>query len=179
MTTHVVPPLARRRTRRSLVSGAAALTAAAALAAAALATAAPAAADEVPGPGAPVDPQVLLVLERTNAARAAVGCAPLQLAGPLTTAADRHSAEMAATGTMTHTGLDGSTPRTRLAAVGVLPRRTAENVAFGYGAAAVVDAWMASPGHRANLLDCRLGLVGIAERTGATGPYWTQVLAGL
>ncbi|WP_432498225.1 CAP domain-containing protein [Kineococcus auxinigenes] len=152
---------------------------AAALAAAALWSAAPASAHELlPTAPAPLEPGVQLVLDRTNAARATAGCAPLHVAEAMTDTASAHSAEMAGGGRMSHVGADGSTPRTRLAAHGVLPRRTAENVAYGYDAASVVDAWLASPGHRANILDCRLTLVGIAEAPSPAGPYWTQVLAG-
>jgi uncharacterized protein YkwD len=152
-------------------------TTAVALAAASLALAAPASAEEITP--APVDPQALQVLDETNAARAAAGCAPLLLMPLETGVADRHADEMAATGAFSHTGPDGSSPRSRLAAVGVRPQRTAENIALGYDAASVVDAWMASPGHRANILDCRLVYVGIAERQGAGGLYWTQVFSSL
>jgi uncharacterized protein YkwD len=152
-------------------------TTALAVAAASLALAAPASADEVLP--APIDPQALQVLQETNAARAAAGCAPLLLMPLETTVADRHADEMAATGTMSHTGPDGSTPRSRLAAVGVRPMRTAENVALGYDAATVVDAWLASPGHRANILDCGLVYVGIAERQSGDGRFWTQVFSSL
>jgi uncharacterized protein YkwD len=152
-------------------------TTALALAAASLALAAPASAEELTP--APVDPQVIPVLDRTNAARVAVGCTPLLLMPLETGVADRHAEEMAATGDFSHTGPDGSSPRSRLAAVGVRPQRTAENIALGYDAASVVDAWMASPGHRANILDCSLVYVGISERQGGAGQYWTQVFSSL
>ena len=171
MTTSL--PRVAPRSRRRPLAAAALTTTVAALSA--LALAAPAAADPAT---AEVDPAVLHVLERTNAARAAVGCAPLVLDPALEVAAVRHTAEMAATGTMSHTGADGGSPRTRLAAAGAFPALTAENVAHGYDADGVVDAWLASPGHRANLLDCRLASVGIAEAPGAAGTYWTQVFAG-
>ena len=119
------------------------------------------------------------VLTYTNEARAAAGCGPLAVADPLVAAAIEHSAEMAASATMSHTGPGGSTPRTRLAALGVAPRRTAENVAAGtFTARGLVDAWLASPGHRRNLLDCRLDFVGIARNDSPAGTYWTQVMAG-
>ena len=152
-----------------------------ALSAGALCVAAPASAAEVPPAlapvPAPIDPQVLTVLAETNDARAAAGCVPLVLSDQLNRVAVRHSSEMAATGALTHRGLDGSSLRTRLAAEGVFPRRAAENVAAGFDAATVVDAWLGSRGHRVNVLDCRLRTVGIAEAPGAAGPYWTQVLA--
>lgn len=164
--------------RRPLVTLTMAATAAA-LTSIALAT--PAAADEfVPAP-VPVPADVDLfeqqVVDRTNEARAAAGCGPLWVDPALNVAADQHSAEMAWTGSMSHTGVDGSTPRTRLSAQGWNPARTAENVAFGYDASTVVDAWLGSPGHRANLLDCRLTFLGVAASQGATGTYWTQVFA--
>ena len=142
-----------------------------------VATASTASADELlPAPAPVVDPLALTVLDETNAARAAAGCGPLLLVDPLVATAADHSSEMARTGLMTHTGADGSTPRIRLQAHGVSALRTAENVARGFDAATVVDAWLASPGHRANILDCRLGQVGIAAAQGAEGLYWTQVL---
>jgi uncharacterized protein YkwD len=141
----------------------------------AVAFAGPASADV---PLLPLDASEQQVLDLTNVARAAAGCAPLVLDPALEEAATRHSAEMAATGVMSHEGVDGSSPRTRLAAVGAFPVRTAENVAYGYDAEGVVAAWLASPGHRANLLDCRLAAVGVAQVPGAAGTYWTQVFAG-
>ncbi|MGI4895821.1 MAG: CAP domain-containing protein, partial [Janthinobacterium lividum] len=53
------------------------------------------------------------------------------------------------------------------------------NVAYGFDGAGVVAAWLASPGHRTNLLDCRLVVVGIAETPSPMSPFWTQVLAGV
>ncbi|MEZ0494550.1 CAP domain-containing protein [Kineococcus sp. TBRC 1896] len=170
MTT--TSPRVRRRSSRRPLAVTALSTTTAALAA--LALAAPASADPV----AEVDPAALHVLDRTNAARAAAGCAPLLLDPALQVAAQQHTTEMAATGTMSHAGADGSSPRTRLAAAGAFPALTAENVAHGYDADGVVDAWLASPGHRANVLDCRLSAVGIAAAPGAEGTWWTQVFAG-
>lgn len=164
-----------RRPFRTLTTTALAL--ALATATASLALAAPASADEITP--TPIDPQALQVLDETNAARATAGCAPLLLMPLETGVADGHADQMAATGAFSHTGPDGSSPRSRLAAVGVRPQRTAENIALGYDAASVVDAWMASPGHRANILDCSLVYVGIAERQGVGGQYWTQVFSSL
>jgi len=45
---------------------------------------------------------------------------------------------------------------------GCSARRAAENLARGYGADATVTAWMASPGHRANVLDGSLTRIGVA-----------------
>jgi uncharacterized protein YkwD len=52
----------------------------------------------------------------------------------------------------------------------------AENIAAGYGTPqAVMDIWMASSGHRANILSTSLWEIGIGYASGATyGHYWTQ-----
>lgn len=48
-----------------------------------------------------------------------------------------------------------------------------ENIAFGQPDAAEVMAdWMHSPGHRRNILDCRLRRIGVGHS--ATGDYWVQ-----
>lgn len=133
----------------------------------------------VPAPLPQSDVLAMEVLALTNDARAAAGCGPLLVNDPLVAAAIEHSGEMAATARMSHAGAGGSTPRTRLGALGVAPRLTAENVAAGsFTARSLVDAWLASPGHRRNLLDCDLGFVGIARFDTPEGAYWTQVMAG-
>jgi uncharacterized protein YkwD len=114
-----------------------------------------------------------------NAERAAHGLAPLQIDDRLMLAAQRHSADQAAMGAMSHTGSDGSNVGTRLQRVGFGYSRYAENVAHGYGSAAsVVAAWMASPGHRANNLNVFLTHIGVGlAHTPAGHPYWTMVFA--
>lgn len=54
-----------------------------------------------------------------------------------------------------------------------------ENVAMGYETAAeVTDAWLASPGHRENMLNCTYTVTGVASARGADGVlYWTQQFA--
>jgi uncharacterized protein YkwD len=118
------------------------------------------------------------VLEATNALRARAGCAPLSLAPALTRAAQEHSAEMARHGYISHTGLNGSSPQQRARATGYVGLAGWENVAAGYTTpAAVVAGWEASPGHRANMLNCELREVGIgmAENNASDyGFFWTQ-----
>lgn len=56
-------------------------------------------------------------------------------------------------------------------------RMAGENVAVGYELPLVVHrAWMLSPGHRANILERRYRLVGVARARGANGVlYWAVV----
>jgi uncharacterized protein YkwD len=73
-----------------------------------------------------------------------------------------------------HTNPDGLDPFARAARAGLTAR--AENIAYGQpDAAAVMDAWMNSPGHRANILDCSLTRLGVGVAEGAGGPWWTQL----
>lgn len=37
-----------------------------------------------------------------------------------------------------------------------------------------MTAWMNSPGHRANILNCQFTKLGVGVHTGSGGPWWTQ-----
>lgn len=131
-----------------------------------------------PPPSQPtVDPAVVVV-ERTNAVRAQYGLAPLAIHPQLVQAAQAHSADQAARQRMSHTGSNGSTVADRVDAVGYSWSGLAENVAAGQSTATgVTDAWLGSPGHRANMLNGSLVHIGVAVAYSSTGtPYWTMVL---
>ncbi|GAA1976669.1 hypothetical protein GCM10009718_11160 [Isoptericola halotolerans] len=116
-----------------------------------------------------------LVLELVNAERAAVGCGALRADAGLDDLALRHSEDMAARGYFAHTTPDGLTPWDRAAAAGV-QGAAAENIARGQqDAAEVVRAWMDSPGHRANIVNCELTRHGLGAHRADGGPWWTQV----
>jgi uncharacterized protein YkwD len=112
----------------------------------------------------------------TNNQRTAHGCAAAAVNAQLVTAAAGHSTWMARTGTFSHTGSNGSTFVTRARAAG-FARPSAENIAWGYRSAAeVVNGWMKSPGHRANILNCASKSVGVGVAFNAGGSaYYTQV----
>ena len=118
------------------------------------------------------------MLERVNAERSVSGLTPMLLDDRLVLAAQRHSDDQARRGRMSHTGSDGSTVTARVDRVGYNWRSIAENVAYGYpDAAAVMAGWMASDGHRRNILSANVDL-GVGLAYGADGrPYWTQVFA--
>jgi uncharacterized protein YkwD len=118
------------------------------------------------------------MLSDINAERAAVGAAPLRLCATLTTAAQRHSEDQAATSRMSHTGSNGSTMSQRAGAAGYVGwNALAENVAAGYpSVASVMDGWMGSAGHRTNLLSGTYEHVGVGRAASGNGTlYWTQV----
>lgn len=114
------------------------------------------------------------VARLTNAQRAAHGCSALRVDTRLRSAARLHSVDMRDRNYFDHNSPDGRTPWDRFKAAGY-PSLGAENIAKGYPTAqAVVQGWMNSPGHRANILNCSLKAVGIGVEYGAGGPWWTQ-----
>ncbi|GII55748.1 hypothetical protein Pth03_41370 [Planotetraspora thailandica] len=114
------------------------------------------------------------VLSLTNAERAKAGCRPLKANAKLRAAAYGHSADMSAQNYFQHDSKDGRTFADRIKAAGYSYSAAAENIAEGYPtAAAVVDGWMNSPGHRANILNCTYTDIGVGY-VKAGGPYWTQ-----
>lgn len=113
------------------------------------------------------------VLVLVNAEREKAGCAPLTENAKLTKAAQDHSQDMADHQNMSHTGSDGSSMTDRLARVGYKFRSAGENVAYGYNTPeSVMDGWMNSSGHRANILNCGFKEIGIG--LAQPGHYWTQ-----
>jgi uncharacterized protein YkwD len=128
-----------------------------------------------PPPATPAE----IVVSLTNDERAKVGCPALVISSQLSTAAQSHTGDMATHKLMSHTGSDGSSPWDRINATGYQFRAAAENVAMGFETPAdVVNGWMNSAGHRANILNCDLHEIGVGYATDSTGaPYWTQDFA--
>jgi uncharacterized protein YkwD len=115
-----------------------------------------------------------LAVQLTNAQRAQHGCSALRVDTRLRTAARAHSKDMRVKSYFEHNSPDGKTPWDRIKAAGYA-QPGAENIAMGYPTAqAVVTGWMNSPGHRANILNCKLKAVGIGVEYGSGGPWWTQ-----
>ncbi|MFJ7336040.1 CAP domain-containing protein [Streptomyces sp. NPDC101110] len=114
------------------------------------------------------------VLSLVNEERAKVGCSPVAANSALTELAQNYSEEMAARGFFDHTDPDGRTPWDRAEKAGIA-NLGGENIARGQAdAAAVMDAWMNSPGHRANILNCDFKTLGVGVELGSGGPWWTQ-----
>lgn len=126
----------------------------------------------------PVTSQVLgqEVVALTNAERVSAGCPELAVDPELSVAAVRQSHYMAATGDFGHFGWRGSTFQSRSRAAGY-QAVAGENVAYGFaGSAEVMAAWMASPPHRRNILNCDLKSFGAGVQQAVNGTYyWTQV----
>lgn len=113
-----------------------------------------------------------------NTERARAGLAPLVWNDQVTAAALAHSTDMASMNRMTHTGSDGSDGGQRLTRAGFVWRAWGENVAAGYTTVqAAFSGWMASAGHRAQILGeyAYMGLAAAASSNGTV--YWTLDLA--
>ncbi|PAZ09092.1 stress protein [Streptomyces sp. SA15] len=117
------------------------------------------------------------VVDLTNRERARAGLRPLAVDPLLTVAAQAHSADMVARAFYSHTSPEGSQPWDRAAAAGCRRRSIGENIACGQRSPAeVVEGWMNSPGHRANILKPDFTHIGIGfEGGGPAGTYWTQL----
>ncbi|MGW5866597.1 CAP domain-containing protein [Streptomyces sp. NPDC055239] len=133
----------------------------------------------------PLTPQGLAewasaVLRLTNAERTAAGLRPLAPDPLLTVAAQGHSADMVARAYYSHTSPDGGEPWHRASAAGSTHRAIGENIACGQRTPAeVVDGWMNSPGHRANILKPSFTHLGVGfAGGGSAGTYWTQLFGG-
>ncbi|MFJ1643696.1 CAP domain-containing protein [Streptomyces sp. NPDC088258] len=123
---------------------------------------------------APDSSTAAAVLSLVNQERAKVGCAAVRADASLDALAQAFSDDMAARGFFDHTDPDGRTPWDRADEAGV-KNLGGENIARGQATAqAVMDSWMNSDGHRANILNCDYTRLGVGVHTGSGGPWWTQ-----
>jgi uncharacterized protein YkwD/stress response protein SCP2 len=117
------------------------------------------------------------VVDLTNRERTRTGLRPLAVDPQLAAAAQAYSTDMATRDFYSHTSPEGTQPWDRAAAAGSRRRTIGENIACGQRSAAeVVDGWMNSPGHRANILKADFTHIGIGFAGGGrAGTYWTQL----
>ncbi|WP_436494476.1 CAP domain-containing protein [Actinokineospora sp. HUAS TT18] len=121
------------------------------------------------------DPAESEVLTIVNAERSKAGCGPLRWHDTLALAARKHSADMAANNYFDHESLDGRSPFDRMKAEGYA-KGGGENIAAGQSTPkSVMESWMNSPGHRANILNCDFKELGVGmAKGGSYRIYWTQ-----
>ncbi|MGW2630083.1 CAP domain-containing protein [Streptomyces chattanoogensis] len=114
------------------------------------------------------------VLSLVNQERAQAGCSPVTASRQLAGLARSFSDDMAERGFFDHTDPDGDTPWDRAREEGI-DNLGGENIARGQAnAQSVMDSWMDSPGHRANILNCEYKTLGVGTHFGPGGPWWTQ-----
>jgi uncharacterized protein YkwD len=128
-----------------------------------------------PQPSATPSDTVAQVVALVNQERAKAGCQALTEDPQLEKAAQGQSDDMAARAFFDHTNPDGADPGQRITAAGYKWSTYGENIAQGQQtAAAVMESWMNSPGHRANILNCSFKDIGVGVHKGSGGPWWTQ-----
>ncbi len=120
------------------------------------------------------------ILSRINVLRVQNGLLPLALSNILGISAQQHSEDMAATGSVDHTGSDGSTPLTRIQAAGYGHWHDfsyyGENIYGGQSATVEIawNFWINSSPHLKNLLNTHYREVGIGAAPGSNGgAYYT------
>ncbi len=103
--------------------------------------------------------------------------APLAWNGALGNAALAHSRDMAARRFLKHRGSDGAMVGERASAAGYAWRTIGENIAVGQRSVEeVMEGWLSSPGHCANIMDARFTQMGAAYAVNSERRivYWTQ-----
>ncbi len=103
---------------------------------------------------------------------------PLKKESHIDDAALRHSTDMAVNEHFSHTGTDGSSVGDRMTDAGYIWYTCGENIAAGYTSpAAVVQGWMDSPGHHANIMRTTFREIGVSYVYDGSTYYrhwWTQ-----
>jgi uncharacterized protein YkwD len=139
------------------------------------------------GPASDASPGVLEqeILVLMNRDRAASGLPPLLHDARLAEVARAYSREMAAKGEVAHfSRRSGSAvDRVRAAGIAPLPTVVAENVGRDYSAEEIERGFMASPGHRRNILSGEVTRAGVGvavgpRENGVVPLFVTQLLVG-
>lgn len=117
------------------------------------------------------------VAELVNEVRAEYGLSALKLNTELCDVARAKSQDMKDKNYFSHTSPTYGSPFDMMKTFGISYRTAGENIAMGYSTPEkVVDAWMNSEGHRANILNASYKEIGIGYVS--SGNYWTQMFIG-
>jgi uncharacterized protein YkwD len=129
------------------------------------------------------DPFEAQVLSLINAERASAGLGVLLLDLGLDAAAEAHSLDLATSNCFSHDSCNGTNWATRIKTYYTPNTFLGEIIAAGQpDAASVVNAWMNSEGHRANILGANFKVAGVGLVNGLPGSdyrtYWTVDFGG-
>lgn len=117
------------------------------------------------------------VVRLVNERRAEYGLKPLTQNWQLSRVARYKSEDMKDNGYFSHTSPTYGSPFQMIKSFGISYRTAGENIAKGYATPqAVVNGWMNSAGHRANILNASFTEIGVGYV--ASGRYWTQMFIG-
>ncbi len=114
------------------------------------------------------------VIRLVNEERAKEGLSPLAMALDVQAAAQVRAEEIVTS--FSHTRPNGSSFSTALKEQNVSYRGAGENIAWGQRSPEeVVNAWMNSAGHRANILNERFTTIGVGHYQNGSTHYWAQL----
>lgn len=117
------------------------------------------------------------VVELVNKERAAYGLSELTADESLSSVARAKSQDMSDNGYFSHTSPTYGSPFDMMKSFGISYKTAGENIAMGYTTPeAVVEGWMNSEGHRANILNSSFTHIGVGYVS--SGNYWTQMFVG-
>lgn len=117
------------------------------------------------------------VVDLVNEIRTQYGLQALEISETLCDGARLKSQDMRDNGYFDHTSPTYGTPFEMMRALGISYSAAGENIAMGQSTPeAVVNAWMNSEGHRANILSTSYTQIGVGYV--ADGNYWTQWFIG-
>ncbi|MBQ8397832.1 MAG: SafA/ExsA family spore coat assembly protein [Clostridia bacterium] len=117
------------------------------------------------------------VIRLVNEIRAENGLKPLTYDWELSRVARYKSQDMKDNRYFSHTSPVYGSPFQMMKSFGLTYRTAGENIAKGYATPqAVVNGWMNSSGHRANILNASFTRIGVGYV--ASGNYWTQMFIG-
>ena len=117
------------------------------------------------------------VIRLVNEERAEYGLKALSENWQLSRVARYKSQDMADNHYFSHTSPTYGSPFQMIRAFGLTFRSAGENIAYGQRTPqAVVNAWMRSSGHRANILNASYTQIGVGYVS--DGHYWTQMFIG-
>lgn len=120
------------------------------------------------------------VLELVNEERSKYSLPSLTYSKELESVAYAHSKDMSENNYFSHTDLSGKSPFDRLSESNISYRAAAENIAAGQETPEeVMNSWMNSSGHRANILNSSVTEMGVGIYEGSNHRiYWTQMFIG-
>ena len=117
------------------------------------------------------------VVELINVERQKVGLSTLKMDSAISNVARAKSKDMAVNNYFAHQSPTYGSAGDMLRQFGISWSAWGENIASGQKTPEiVVNAWMNSPGHRANILSNNFSKIGVGYVTNSNGtPYWTQI----
>ena len=142
--------------------------------------------NETPGSGTVQQPsqnsgtQTAQVVSLVNQQRQKAGLESLKADSVLNRLAQQKAEDMAEKGYFSHTSPTYGSAFDMLKAAGYSYRTAGENIAMGQKTAeTVMNGWMNSSGHRANILGSGYTKIGVGYAVNSSGtPYWVQIFAG-